>query len=252
MQRTDLAYLFVGVSAVAERRARAAVATGAHITAAVAAPAVAAIRGDAVRRADQAPRGGGRRSARRRWPDDRRARPADRRGGGRTGHLRRPGLQGAWMRPWTACSPAARPVAWSRSRSTIRRPTSCSSSILDSPAGQRFAAQLMDSRLLDELVTRLLESEELRRSVAHVSTSPEVRAALSQQTVGPCPGRDGRRARAHCDRGRHGRAGGPLAAAPASPRPAGVMEATPSTGPEATPYAGARDARDRARSSTRS
>ena len=89
MQRTDLAYLLVGVATAAERRARAAVETSAHITAAVAAPAVAAfeatplaapVRRRAVGIADPLVADG---------QGGRRTRPADRRTRGRTGHLGR-------------------------------------------------------------------------------------------------------------------------------------------------------------------
>jgi hypothetical protein len=183
MQRTDLAYLLVGVATAAERRTRAAVETSVHITAAVAAPAVAAFEATPL------------------------AAPVRRRAAGITDPLvvdgqtivalaRRTVEEAIGQVTSDALDSRALDAAVDRVLSSgaarrlvtivINHPATDQLLVntLDSPAGLRFAGRLMDSRFLDEIVSRLLESEELRRIVAHVSTSPEVRAALSQQTSG--------------------------------------------------------------------
>ena len=183
MQRSDLAYLLVGVSAATQRRARAAVATGGHITAAVAAPAVAAFEATPL------------------------AAPVKRRAAAVTdplvtdGHtivalVRRTLEQAAGQVTTDALDSRALDAAVERVLSSgaarrlvtivVNHPATDQLLVntLDSPAGLRFADRLMESRFLDEIVSGLLESEELRRIVAHVSVLPEVRAALSQQTTG--------------------------------------------------------------------
>jgi hypothetical protein len=183
MQRSDFAYLLIGVSSAAERRARAAVQTSVHITTALASPAVAAF--------EATPLAGPikRRAAAVTDPliaDGETIVALTRRtveeaiGQVTSDALDSKALDGAVDR--VLSSGAARRIV----TIVINHPATDQLLIntLDSPAGQRFAARLMDSRFLDELVSRLLESEELRRIVAHVSTSPEVRAALSQQTTG--------------------------------------------------------------------
>jgi hypothetical protein len=183
MQRTDLAYLLIGVSSAAERRARAAVGTSAHITAALAAPAVAAFEATPL------------------------AAPVKRRAAAVTDPLiadgesivaltRRSVEEAVGQITSDALDSRALDAAVDRVLSSgaarrvvtlvINHPATDQLLVntLDSPAGLRFAGRLMDSRFLDEIVSRLVESEELRRIVAHVSTSPEVRAALSQQTSG--------------------------------------------------------------------
>jgi hypothetical protein len=183
VQRTDLAYLLVGAAAATERRARAAVGTTAHIAAAVAAPAVAAVEATPL----AAP-------LRRRTAAVTDPLVAD---GHAVVELARRTVENA-IRRLTAetldstvidaavervlTSGAARRVV----TIVINHPATDEllANTLDSPAVDRFAARVMDSRLLDDITTRLLESDELRRIVAHVSTSPEVRAALSQQTTG--------------------------------------------------------------------
>jgi hypothetical protein len=183
VQRTDFAYLLVGLATVAERRVRAAAGTGVHITAAVAAPAVAVIEATPF------------------------ARPVRRRGAAVTDPLVSEGraiaglvrrtvedavgritsealdsraLDAAVDRVLT--SGAARRVV----TVVINHPATDAllAEMLDGPAVDRISARVMDSRLVDQLTSQLLESEELRLVLQHVMTSPEVRVALTQQTAG--------------------------------------------------------------------
>ena len=183
MRPFDLPYLLVGAGTSAGRRAQSTIATGARISAAVAAPAVAAfdatplaapVRRRASAVADPLVADGhtvvGR--AQRAVEDALRRVIAETLDSGM--------LDAAVERALS--SGAARRVV----TIVINHPATDEllANTLDSPAADRFAARLMDSRFLDELTSRLLESDELRRLVAHISTSPEMRAALSQQTAG--------------------------------------------------------------------
>ena len=201
MQRTDLAYLLVGVATAAERRARAAVETSAHITAAVAAPAVAAFEATPLAAPVR------RRAAAVTDPliadgrDDRRARPAQRRGGvGRvtSDALDSRALDAAVDR--VLSSGAARRVDHDRDQPSGDRPTARQHARQPRRAALR-RVRLMDSRFLDEIDHPAGGERGASPDRRHVSTSPEVRAALSRADHGPRPGRDGRRACAHGDRG---------------------------------------------------
>jgi hypothetical protein len=183
MQRTDLAYLLVGVATAAERRTRAAVETSVHITAAVAAPAVAAFEATPL------------------------AAPVRRRAAGITdplvadGHtvveLARRAVEHAVGRVTSdtldsraldaavdrvLSSGAARRVV----TVVLNHPATDEllAGVLNGPAVDRISARVMDSRLLDQLTTRMLESNEFRHVLRHVMSSPEVRLALSEQTAG--------------------------------------------------------------------
>jgi hypothetical protein len=183
MQRTDLAYLLVGVATAAERRARAAVETTAHITAAVAAPAVAAFEATPL------------------------AAPARRRTAAVTDPLVTDGRSVVGMARRTvehavgrvtsdALDSRALDAAVDRVLSSgvarrvvtvvVNHPATDEllAGVLNGPGVDRITAQVMGSRLLDQMTTRLLESDEFRQVLRHVMTSPEVRIALSQQTAG--------------------------------------------------------------------
>ena len=56
--------------------------------------------------------------------------------------------------------------------------------VLASPALERFAADLIESRLAEDLADRVVRSEAFRRAMQDVLTSPEVRRALTRQTAG--------------------------------------------------------------------
>ena len=56
--------------------------------------------------------------------------------------------------------------------------------VLASPALERFAAGLIESRLAEDLADRVVKSEAFRRALQDVLTSPEVRRALTRQTAG--------------------------------------------------------------------
>jgi hypothetical protein len=183
MQRTDLAYLLVGVSAAAERRARAAVGTSAHITAAVAAPAVAAFEATPfaapIRRRAAA------------FTD-----PLVTDGRAIAGLARRGVEDAVGQVTSDALDSRALDAAVDRVLSSgaarrvvtvvINHPATDEllAGVLNGPGVDRISARVMDSRLLDQLTTRLLESNEFRQVLHHVMTSPEVRIALSQQTAG--------------------------------------------------------------------
>jgi hypothetical protein len=183
MQRTDLAYLLVGLSAAAERRARAAVETSVHITAAVAAPAVAAFEATPlaapVRRRAMAMTdplvvdGRGIAELARRAVEDAVGRIT-------SDALDSRALDAAVDR--VLSSGAARRVV----TVVINHPATDEllAGLLNGPGLDRITAQVMGSRLIDQMTTRLLESEEFRHVLRHVMTSPEVRIALSQQTAG--------------------------------------------------------------------
>jgi hypothetical protein len=183
MQRTDLAYLLVGVSAAAERRVAAAVETGAHITAALATPAVAAFEATPL------------------------AKPVRRRAAAVTEPLVAEGRTIAELARRTAENAVGRvtsdaldsralDAAVDRVLSSgaarrvvtvvINHPATDEllTGVLNGPGVDRITAQVMSSRLLDQMTTRLLESNEFRQVLRHVMTSPEVRVALSQQTAG--------------------------------------------------------------------
>ena len=183
MQRTDLAYLFVGVATVAERRARAAIGTSAQITAAVAAPAVAAfeatpfaapVRRRAAAVADPIVADG------RAIVGLARQTVENTIGRVTSDALDSRALDAAVDR--VLLSGAARRVV----TVVVNHPATDEllADLLDGPGVDRISARVMGSRLIDQLTSRLLESEEFRQVLRHVMTSPEVRVALSQQTAG--------------------------------------------------------------------
>jgi hypothetical protein len=183
VQRTDLAYLLVGVASVAERRARAAVETGVVISAAVAAPAVAAFEATPL----AAP-------VRRRAVAVSDPLVADGRG---VVGLVRGAVEGAVGRVLSdALDSRALDAAVDRVLSSgaarrvvtvvLNHPATDAlvGDLLDGPGVDRISARVMQSRLVDQLTSRLLESEEFGLVLRHVMSSPEVRVALSQQTAG--------------------------------------------------------------------
>ena len=183
VQRTDLAYLLVGVASAAERRARTAAATSVHIAGAVAAPAVSVVEATPL------------------------AAPVRRRAAGVTDplvadgravvELTRRAIENAVGRIASdALDSRALDAAVERVLSSgaarrvvtivINHPATDEllANALDGQGIDRVIGRVMDSRLLDQLTSRLLESEEFGRVLRHVTTSPELRAALSQQTAG--------------------------------------------------------------------
>jgi hypothetical protein len=183
VQRTDLAYLLVGVASAAERRARAAAATSAHIAGAVATPAVAAVEATPL----AAP-------VRRRAASVTDPLIAD---GRAVVELTRRTIENAVGRIASdALDSRALDAAVERVLSSgaarrvvtivINHPATDEllANALDGQGIDRVIGRVMDSRLLDQLTSRLLESEEFGRVLRHVTSSPELRAALSQQTAG--------------------------------------------------------------------
>jgi hypothetical protein len=183
MQRTDLAYLLVGVATAAERRVVAAVETGAHITAAVAAPAVAAFEATPLAA-----------------PVRRRANavtdPLVADGRSITELARRAAENAVGRVTSDALDSRALDAAVDRVLSSgaarrvmtvvINHPATDElfAGFLNGSGVDRKAAQVMGSRLVDQMTSRLLESDEFRHVLRHVMTSPEVRIALSEQTAG--------------------------------------------------------------------
>ena len=183
MQRSDFAYLIVGVATAAERRVRVAAGTGVHITAAVTRPAVAVIEatplGRPVRRRAVTvtdpfvAEGRAIVALARRTVEDALGRIT-------SDALDSRALDAAVDR--VLSSGAARRVV----TVVINHPATDDllAEILDGPGVDRISARVMDSRLIDQLTSQLLESDELRLVLQHVMTSPEVRVALTQQTAG--------------------------------------------------------------------
>jgi hypothetical protein len=183
MQRTDLAYLLVGVATAAERRVVAAVETSAHITAAVAAPAVAAFEATPLAA-----------------PVRRRANavtdPLVADGRSITELARRAAENAVGRVTSDALDSRALDAAVDRVLSSgaarrvmtvvINHPATDElfAGFLNGSGVDRISAQVMGSRLVDQMTTRLLESDEFRHVLRHVMTSPEVRIALSEQTAG--------------------------------------------------------------------
>jgi hypothetical protein len=183
MQRTDLAYLLVGAASAAERRARSAVETSAHITAVAARPAVAAFEATPLAR-----------------PVRRRAAevtdPLVTDGRATVGIVRRSIEEAIGRVTSDALDSRALDAAVDRVLSSgaarrvmtvvINHPATDEiiAGVLNGPGVDRITAQVMGSRLLDQMTTRMLESDEFRHVLRHVMTSPEVRIALSQQTAG--------------------------------------------------------------------
>ena len=183
MQRTDLAYLLVGAASAAERRARSALETSAHITAVVARPAVAAFEATPLAR-----------PVRRRAAEV--ADPLVSDGRATVGVVRLAIEEAIGRVTSDALDSRALDAAVDRVLSSgaarrvmtvvINHPATDEiiAGVLNRPGVDRITAQVMGSRLLDQMTTRMLESDEFRHVLRHVMTSPEVRIALSQQTAG--------------------------------------------------------------------
>jgi hypothetical protein len=183
VQRSDFAYLLVGVASVAERRGRAVVGVGAQVTGVVVAPVVAAF--DATPLAVPVRRrvagvadplvvdGRGVVGLVRRVVEDAVGRVA-------SDVLDSRALDGAVER--VLSSGVARRVV----TVVVNHPATDAlvGDLLDGPGVDRLSARVMQSRLVDQLTSRLLESEEFGLVLRHVMGSPEVRVALSQQTAG--------------------------------------------------------------------
>jgi hypothetical protein len=184
VQRSDLAYLLVGVASVAERRARVVVGAGVQVTGVVVvAPVVAAF--DATPFA--AP-------VRRRVAGV--ADPLVVDGRGVVGLVRRAVEDVVGRVTSDALDSRALDAAVERVLSSgaarrvvtvvLNHPATDAlvGDLLDGPGVDRLSARVMQSRLVDQLTSRLLESEEFGLVLRHVMSSPEVRVALSQQTAG--------------------------------------------------------------------